>query len=718
VIKGMLLPVIQAERRPPAGVNGDAGSAKNGGGMTLRRWIYALVAIVTVAGSLSAAAAASAASGSAASAPKGMTRIPGSYLPAKAAKTGQLSAGRMSVEVVLRPGNEAGLNSLLNALYTPGSADYGHWLAAGRFDSEFAPSQAAVHAMAAYLQGKGLTVQRTSTPFLLRAIGSSAQIDAAFATTINNYRNAKGKKFFSNDSAASVPSSLASGVLGVVGLTNTVRLQPAVQLSSPGSTVSASKGHGGEPSCEIPYPTTLAELQAIPANGPFNGYGGGPGCSGLTPSQTNSMYNAPDAGSRGKGAGANVAVFELSAYNHSDITHWAQTFYGPNYHPRLVDINVDGGPLAPNTSQCPTGDTCFYGYGGDIEVEADIEQDLTVAPDTSNLLVYNAPNDETGQTELDEYTAIANQDIADSVSSSWGLCEPDAGLGYAEAENVIFEQMAAQGQSMFASSGDTGAFECIRDGTFSDYAPLESLDPASQPWVSSVGGTSFTSFDPGDNPEPGYPGRTEAVWNTIDVCSGNNSSTASSTGIVDCGAYGAGGGGHSIFWPMPNYQKGPGVISAYTVSGPGNCALASAGQACREEPDISANADPLTGYAEYCTGSSYVSPNPTGTDYESACLGLTETPGAPGWFHIGGTSLSAPLWAALFSDRDAFHGHRSGNANYVLYRLFDNPRTYAADFHDITGLPLENNNGFYPVTRNYDQATGIGSPNFAGLITG
>ena len=95
--------------------------------------------------------------------------------------------------------------------------------------------------------------------------------------------------------------------------------------------------------------------------------------------------------------------------------------------------------------------------------------------------MYNAPNDETGQTELDEYATIANQDVADSVSSSWAMCEPDAGLGYAEAENLLFEQMAAQGQSMFASSGDTGAFECIRDGTFSDYAPLESSTRPASP---------------------------------------------------------------------------------------------------------------------------------------------------------------------------------------------------------------------------------------------
>jgi kumamolisin len=414
-----------------------------------------------------------------------------------------------------------------------------------------------------------------------------------------------------------------------------------------------------------------------------------------------------------------VAVFELSAYNHSDIANWAQTFYGHSYHAPIVDINVDGGPLAKNTSQCPAGDSCFYGYGGDIEVEADIEQDLTVAPATKSLLVYNAPNDETGQVELDEYATIANQDIADSVSSSWGLCEQDAGLAYAEAENIIFEQMAAQGQSMFASSGDTGAFDCLGDGTFSDYSPLEVDDPASQPWVTSVGGTSFESFDPGSNPYPSYPSGTEAVWNTLDLCSGNNSSTETSPGIVNCDNYGAGGGGHSIFWPMPHYQRGSGVINRETVAGPSNCALATSGEPCREVPDVSADADPLTGYAEYCTGSPYVSPNPGGSDYESACYGQTPTPGAAGWFHIGGTSLSAPLWAALFSDRDSFHGYRSGNANYLLYALAGNPLAYCADFHDITGIhQVSNDNGFYPVTPGYDEATGLGSPNFSGLITG
>ncbi len=640
-----------------------------------------------------------------------MAAIPGSYLPTKGAVTGSFHSSRMSVEVVLQPSNQAGLASLMTNLYKPGSAQYGDWLAQGQFQRDFAPTAANLAAVKSYLISRGLSVQSTSSAFLLRAVGTSAQIDATFDTAIDNYRAANGTAFFSNTAAASLPKTLASAVLGVVGLTNTVRLQPMAQVAG-----TSAAGHSSEPSCEVPYPQTLAQLQAITAPGqPFNGYGGGPGCSGLTPSQTNSLYNAPHVGPRGQGAGANVAVFELSAYTASDITNWAHTFYGPSYNPPLKNINVDGGPTTPGA--CPTGDTCIYGYGGDIEVEADIEEDLQIAPDVNQLLVYNSPNDFTGQTELDQYTAIANQDKANSISSSWGLCEPDAGLGYAEAENLVFEQMAAQGQSMFASSGDTGAFECIRDGTFGDFAPLQSLDPASQPWVTSVGGTSFESFDPGSNPHPHYPNGVEAVWNTLDVCSG-----ASATGISNCGAYGAGGGGHSIFWPMPAYQRGFGVINKDTVYGSANCSLAAAGQACREEPDISADADPLTGYAEYCPGSTIdlSADNPPGIPYTSACITISPaTPGAPGWFHIGGTSLSAPLMAAVFSDRDAFHGRRTGNANYQLYQLFNSPLSYFLDFHDITGFfQVSNNNGFYPVTLGFDEATGIGTPNMTGLITG
>ena len=186
---------------------------------------------------------------------------------------------------------------------------------------------------------------------------------------------------------------------------------------------------------------------------------------------------------------------------------------------------------------------------------ADIENTLAVAKD-SHVIVYNAPNDETGQTELDEYTTIANQDTADTVSSSWGLCENDVTAGYVQAENTIFEQMASQGQSMFGASGDTGAFGCIRsDGT----TIVNVNDPSSQPWVTSVGGTSLQSDNPGTNPNPGPPATgTETVWNVRNLCSeqGKNPGNDNQGGYFWCRATGAAGGGSSQYWAGRSTSRG------------------------------------------------------------------------------------------------------------------------------------------------------------------
>ena len=126
-------------------------------------------------------------------------------------------------------------------------------------------------------------------------------------------------------------------------------------------------------------------------------------------------------------------------------------------------------------------------------------------------------------------------------------------------------------------------------------------------------------------------------------------------------------------------------------------------------PDVSANADEYTPYVEYCTG------NPNPPDY-STCGQITgQTPA--GWFGVGGTSLSSPLWSGIIADRIGFQHHRVGNANpllYVLYNL-DAP----GYFHDISGIRQStNNNGFFPTTPGYDQATGIGTPRMDALITG
>jgi subtilase family serine protease len=685
----------------------------------LRAGGAAVLGLATIA--LTGAFAASGAQASTAPAAVSPTLIPlsGSLPATTDPQTGAFTASSMSVEVALAPRDEAGLSAELKAVYTQGNAQYGRFLAQGQFDASYAPTTATTNGVAAYLRSAGLTVSSTNSPFLIRATGSSAKISAAFHTDLRTYRDRQGAKYYSNSSSVRLPASIASAISGVVGLANTVRLQSlAVRPAASGKAGAASSSSSA--SCETGYVTTAELFDLVTNNVGFPyGYGGAPGCAGLTPSQTNSMYGAPAASPRTEGAGVTAAVFELSAYQESDIDTWATHYYGKRYTAPLENVTVDGGPLAP---VCPAGDTCpaeYNGYSSDIEVDADIETTLAVAPDVSHLIVYNAPNDETGQTELDEYTAIANQDAASTISSSWGVCENDVTSGYVESENTIFEQMALQGQSLFSSSGDTGAFGCIRsDGT----TVVNVGDPSSQPWVTSVGGTSFEGDNPGTNPNPGTPAKgTETVWNVHNLCSDQAAAADNDEqgGYFWCAETGAGGGGSSQWWGRPFYQRGPGVTSATTTysgetvaNGETACTLAKKGTPCREVPDISAMADPYNGYSEYCTGSA-------STPY-SYCATFSGEEAAPGWFAIGGTSLSSPLWGALIADRDSFTGHRSGNINPLLYAWFDtDPGKY---FNDITGhgklQQAATNNGLYPTTPGYDEATGIGTPKFAAIITG
>jgi subtilase family serine protease len=646
-----------------------------------------------------------------------MVALSGNPAATGAARTGSFSEAQMTVEVALAPRNLTGLQALLQSLYTPGNKKYQHWLLKGQFNRRFGPSAATTAAVDKYLTQSGLTITDSGSPFLVTATGSSQKIAAAFDTSFSTYRNAHGTRYFANSSAARMPASLASSVLGVVGLNDAVREHDMVQRAT--STVRPSGRTASAPSstaavaaskkCEDGYPTDAHLFNFFNKGTAFaSGYGDGPSCSGLTPAQTNSIYDAPHVGPKGKGKGETLAVFELSAYQASDIDHWAHFVYGSHFNPSLENVNVDGGPLHP---KCPKGDTCqpaAEGYSGDIEVDADIEMQLTIAPDLAHIIVYNAPNDETGQTELAEYTRIANDDSAATISSSWGGCESSVGAAMAKAEDVVFEQMATQGQSMFAAAGDNGAFTC---GTTPQTVSVD--DPAAQPWVTGVGGTSLQTDNPGTNTHPAYPAGVESVWNVNDLCNedANEGGTTADpdSGLFWCTTTGAGGGGSSSFWGRPWYQRGPGVNNPDSTVGNGTtqCAFAAKGTHCREVPDISANADEYTGYAEYCTGSNKTP--------GSVCATFSGSQPSPGWFEIGGTSLSSPLWSGIAADRDSFQGHRVGNFNPMLYELLQtDPSLY---FHDITGVGQTTlNNGFFPTTPGYDEATGIGTPRMSPLI--
>jgi subtilase family serine protease len=108
----------------------------------------------------------------------------------------------------------------------------------------------------------------------------------------------------------------------------------------------------------------------------------------------------------------------------------------------------------------------------------------------------------------------------------------------------------------------------------------------------------------------------------------------------------------------------------------------------RGVPDVAGDADPSTGLAFYMSGG--------------------------GWDLAGGTSASAPLWAAFMAIANQMAGHPLGFINPALYKLAASS-AYVQDFHDIiVGDNSVNNHQVqvqgYPAVPGWDPVTGLGTP--------
>ncbi|GER90409.1 hypothetical protein KDW_45710 [Dictyobacter vulcani] len=275
---------------------------------------------------------------------------------------------------------------------------------------------------------------------------------------------------------------------------------------------------------------------------------------------------------------------------------------------------------------------------GAIEVVLDMEVVSALAPN-ANQKIYIAPNSTQGVN--DAYNKIVTDNIAKVTSTSWGLCEAASGNAELGALNNIFTQGAAQGQATFAATGDSGAYDCSGNSN-----SLAVDSPAGDPYVVGVGGTHLTI-------NTGGVYSSEAAW--------GNSSNGS-----------GGGGGVSSYFTKPSYQTGTNLTNAH-----------------RMVPDVSADADPATGYSIYCT---------------------TSAANCGGWLSVGGTSAAAPLWAGIATDINQSLAAQGkpvlGNAHVPLYNVYNGAQPYSP-FHDVT----TGNNLYYQASANYDLATGIGSPN-------
>ncbi|HEX5547335.1 MAG TPA: protease pro-enzyme activation domain-containing protein [Ktedonobacterales bacterium] len=372
---------------------------------------------------------------------------------------------------------------------------------------------------------------------------------------------------------------------------------------------------------------THAPIVRPRATGPH--VGSGPYGSGYAPTDLRTAYDMNSLISSADGTGQTVAIFELDGYKASDIVAY-RNYYdlsNPFFDFQLVDgVSSAAGPDA-------------------IEVELDMEVVSAVAPGAEQL-VYIGPNTVVGVN--DTYNQIVTDNFAKVVSTSWGLCETFTGSSELQALDNIFQQGAAQGQAFFAASGDAGAYDCGNTSLGVD-------SPASDPHMVGVSGTNLQT-------DSGGSYLSESAW--------------SDPSDYSRGPEGAGGGGGlSTYFAKPSYQTGPGTTNLYS-------------NGKRQVPDVSADADPNTGYSVYCTVSAS---------------------GCPGWGEVGGTSAAAPLWAGIAADLNQYLAANSmsglGNASATLYSLFNTTQPYAP-YHDI----INNNNLYYHATIGYDLATGIGTP--------
>jgi kumamolisin len=546
------------------------------------------------------------------------------------------------------------MSQTLAQIYNSGDPLHRNFLTPAQFAQKFNLAQKR-QALKSFAQSSGLSLDSPDNPYsqVVHVSGSALAVENALSVHLSYYRHPSGQVFRANDSDPMIPASLSPHLLAVLGLSNFRGAhQPRLAFRSSGVSAAAPSGS---------LPKTLT--------------GTGPG-GGLAPADIESIYGL--SGSL-NGSGQTLALLELDGYIQagngypSDLSLYESQFSLPTVPVSLVEVDGQTDLCGPNQSD-PCNSTTLNGGqpdengnpdNGMTEVALDLEMMAALASGASNILVYMAPNSDQGI--IDSYNSMASQDQAQNISTSWGEDEEDAYVGsssFMSSENSIFQQMATQGQTIFSAAGDAGAYDA--SGMTNGSGQLESWDgnlltddPASQPYVTGVGGTSLSGTLGGPI--------SETVWN--EGCPGSNAAT-------DCAANGAGGGGVANYpatdWPLPSYQNG--ITTEFSSTN-------------RNVPDVALNADPNNAPYSICIGGTCNNGNAT---------------------LIGGTSAAAPLWAAMTARVNQLRSSEGFNplgfANPTLYTLASGS-SYNTLFNDITS----GNNGYYSAGTGYDNASGWGS---------
>jgi hypothetical protein len=541
---------------------------------------------------------------------------------------GRLRSGqkmpRMSLHFTLTPTQSADLTQLLAAQQDRRSPQYHKFLTPEQYAARFGLNPADLAQISAWLEQSGFSDLKVARGGgWISFSGSAAQAESAFHVSLHQYA-LNGETHFANTADPQLPKALAGLVSSVRGLHNFALHSNAVQIH-PQYTSSAS------------------------------------GANFMAPDDWATIYDLQPLYSAGlDGSGVTIAIAGQSDIALSDLEAFRSAAGLPAKDPVIV---IPPGVTDPGIHS-----------GDEGESDLDLEWSGGIARNANILFVTASPT--AGNGVYDSIAYVVDNNAAPILSISYGLCEADESTGLLTSQDAVFQQAAAQGITVLASSGDGGATTC--DARLSESQATLGLAvsyPASSQYVTAVGGSELRS-DLG------------SFWNATNNSYGGSARSYIPERVWNDGFQSAGGGGASNVFPKPSWQTGPGVPA----------------DSARDLPDISfAASASYNGYLVcgpgFCTN---------GFRNSSNYLNV-----------FGGTSASAPSFAGLLAlIIQKGGGNRLGNINTNLYSLAQiSPNA----FHDITvgnnqqvcqtGTPNCPNGGSigYVSGPGYDQATGWGS---------
>jgi kumamolisin len=531
---------------------------------------------------------------------------------------------QLTLGVSLRSRNFAGLEQFAEAVSTPHSNVYHSYLTPAQFALAFGPTPAALNAVEHYLTSQGMHITQVYNGGLYLQVATNVgQAESAFHIHINNYQASDGRSFYANDDNIQLPSSIASSVIDVAGTED-------ARFSAPGAIAGHNVAH---PQASFTCPAEAATTLATTVGQ-------------VVPDQLRIAYGITTPSSV-SGYVSTIALAAFDGYNTTDI----QTYLS-QCTPSALGTAANAATVV-KTVLTGSVSTALTPSTNALEVEANIEAILSLMPSLNALNVYEGTNTTAGIQSL--LAKIANDESAQSVIYPYGMCEQDLGFANAQAEEMDFLQMAAQGQSVFASSGNTGAYACLAtDGLNAHGTQLAVMDPASDPFVTAVGGTDlyFTAAttynsDAGWNDDIGATGQLYASGGGVSTFWGALGNATSHTGQA---GYAATTGTNPDVYKTTTTTITGSVAGVYTNQ---------SGSPSRVVPDVSAVGDVVySPLVTYCT--------------VGGCQGISSGQGT-----TGGTGIAADVWgvtAAVASQNAAGATTPIGRVGLVspaLYTLYN-----------------------------------------------